>query len=105
MSTGFARRPTFWAAALPLGALLAGSIAGSGGVLELLRLRHERAELSEEVFRLLRETEVLRRRILTLRRSDVELERLARQELGLVRDGEIVYRFRSRKDESPNGSE
>ncbi|MGH7821068.1 MAG: FtsB family cell division protein, partial [Candidatus Binatia bacterium] len=90
------------AAALPLAALIAGSIFGSGGLFELRRLQSENAVLSEDVFQLLRENEELRRRILALRRSDRELERLARRELGLVRDGEIVYRFRSRTDE-PRG--
>jgi cell division protein FtsB len=76
--------------------LLGSSLLGSGGLLHLWRLRAERAALGEDAFRLLAKNDELRRKILHLRRSDRALERLARQELGLVRDGEIVYRFRPR---------
>lgn len=84
-----------------MSALLAASIFGSGGFLELRRLRHERGALRDEAFRLLRDNDLLRQRILLLRHSDRALEQLARRQLGLVRDGEIVYRFRSRDDEPP----
>ncbi len=101
MAFAFARRPAFWITALPITALLAASVFGSGGLLELWRLRRERTVLRDEVFRLLQDNDTIHQRIVLLRRSDRELERLARQQLGLVRDGEIVYRFRSRADEPP----
>ena len=87
------RRPTLWLVGLPVGALLAQSAAGGGGVLELWRLHQERHRTYEEIFTLCRDNDGLRQKILDLRRSDRKLERLAREELGLVRDGEIVYRF------------
>jgi cell division protein FtsB len=87
------RRPAIAIAALLLVALLGACVFGTGGLLHLRRLRAERRALAEETFTLLVKNETLRQRILRLR-SDRTLERLARQELGLVRDGEIVYRFR-----------
>jgi cell division protein FtsB len=90
------RRPASAIAALLLAALLGSSLLGSGGLVHLRRLRAERAALGEDAFRLLAKNDALRQKILHLRRSDRALERLARQELGLVRDGEIVYRFRPR---------
>ncbi|HSD10990.1 MAG TPA: septum formation initiator family protein [Candidatus Binatia bacterium] len=90
------RRPASALAALLLAALLGSSLFGSGGLVDLWRLRSERAALGEDVFGLLAKNDELRRKILRLRRSDRALERLARQELGLVRDDEIVYRFRPR---------
>ena len=74
--------------------LLGSCIFGSGGLLQLWHLRTERSALGEETYRLLTKNDELRQAILRLRRSDRALERLARQELGLVRDGEVVYRFR-----------
>ena len=94
------RRPALALAAVLLGGLLGSSIFGSGGVVHLWRLSRERAALGEDAFALLAKNDELRRKILHLRRSDRALERLARQELGLVRDGEIVYRFRARPDAS-----
>lgn len=87
-----ARRPALWASLL-LSALVAGAIFGSGGVVDLNRLRSERDHLAEALFVRIRENARLVRRIEALRTSDRELERLARQELGLVRENEIVYRF------------
>jgi len=77
-------------------ALLGSCVFGGGGLLQLWRLADERGELGQETYRLLAKNDELRQTILRLRRSDRALERLARQELGLVRDGEVVYRFRSR---------
>jgi cell division protein FtsB len=82
-------------AALLLTALLGSSIFGSGGLLQLWRMHAERSALGEEALHLLVKNDDLRRTILHLRRSDRSLERLARERLGLVRDGEIVYRFHS----------
>ncbi len=74
--------------------VLASSVFGSGGLLQLARLHGERRTLGDQAFALLAKNEDLRREIRELRKSDRALERLARQELGLVRDGELVYRFR-----------
>jgi cell division protein FtsB len=90
------RRPALVVAAVLLAGLLGSSIFGSGGLVHLWRLSIERTALGEEAFRLLAKNDELRRKILRMRHSDRALERMARRELGLVRDGEIVYRFRSR---------
>ncbi len=84
--------------------LLVSCIFGTGGLLQLWRLADERSELGQETYRLLAKNDELRQTILRLRRSDRALERLARQELGLVRDGEVVYRFRSRPAASSEAS-
>jgi cell division protein FtsB len=75
--------------------LLGSCVFGAGGLLQLWRLADERTELGQETYHLLAKNDELRQSILRLRRSDRALERLARRELGLVRDGEVVYRFRS----------
>jgi cell division protein FtsB len=93
------RRPATGFATLLLTALLLSSVFGSGGLVQLVQLHQERRALGEQAFALLEKNDDLRRGILQLRRSDRVLERLARQELGLVREGEIVYRFRA--PESP----
>jgi cell division protein FtsB len=87
------RRPASAIAGLLLATLLGASLFGSGGLVQLWRLRAERSVLGDEALRLLRVNDGLRQKIRRLRRSDHDLERLARQELGLVREGEIVYRF------------
>jgi cell division protein FtsB len=51
--------------------------------------------LDDKNFQLQRSNAMLRERIHRLRHDDRHLEKLAREELGLVREGEIVYRFAS----------
>jgi cell division protein FtsB len=46
----------------------------------------------------------LRQRVLRLRHDDAYLEKLAREELNLVRPGEIVYRFPPSKSKSPDSA-
>ncbi len=96
------RRPAIAIATTLLAALLGSCVFGAGGLLQLWRLAEERSELGQQTYRLLEKNDELRQSILRLRRSDRALEKLARRELGLVRDGEVVYRFRSRAASLPN---
>ena len=91
-------------ATLLVAALLVSSVFGSGGLVQLVRLQQERRALGEQAFVLLEKNDDLRRGILHLRRSDRALERLARRELGLVREGEIVYRFRGSRSDGAGGA-
>jgi cell division protein FtsB len=68
---------------------------GERGVFHLWRLRGERQQLQERNFVLQKENEALRERVTRIRHDDLYLEKIAREELGLVRPGEIVYRFQS----------
>ena len=66
---------------------------GERGVLHLWRLRGEKAKLDEDNYRLQKENEGLRQRISKLRNDNFYLEKMAREDLNLVRPGEIIYRF------------
>jgi cell division protein FtsB len=68
---------------------------GDRGVLHLSRLRAEKTRLDEANYRLQKENETLRQRISKLRNDDFYLEKMAREELNLVRPGEVIYRFPS----------
>lgn len=69
------------------------TVIGERGVLHLWRLRGEKNRLDEQNFRSQKENEALRQRIYRIRNDNAYLEKLAREELNLVRPGEIVYRF------------
>jgi len=69
------------------------TIVGERGALHLWRLRGEKAQLDEENYRRQRTNEELRQRIARIRNDNHYLEKLAREELNLVRPGEVVYRF------------
>jgi cell division protein FtsB len=70
---------------------------GERGALHLWRLRGEKNRLDEQNFRIQKENEVLRERVYRLRNDNAFLEKLAREELNLVRPGEVVYRFPNRE--------
>jgi cell division protein FtsB len=69
------------------------TMVGERGALHLWRLRGEKNQLDEQNYRLQRENEALRQRISRLRNDDYYLEKVAREELNLVRPGDVVYRF------------
>jgi cell division protein FtsB len=68
-------------------------VIGERGALHLWRLRGEKSRLDEQNYRLQKENDALRKRIARFRDDDRYLEKLAREELNLVRPGEVVYRF------------
>lgn len=80
-------------AGLVSAALVSAVVFGSRGLLHLHALRTEKAEISQRIAGLLRENTRLRERLHRLRTDDRSLEQRAREQLGLVRPGEIVYRF------------
>jgi len=71
------------------------TIVGERGAIHLWRLRGEKITLDEKNYRLQKENEALRQRISRLRTDDLYLEQVAREELNLVRPGEVIYRFPS----------
>jgi len=71
------------------------TILGERGAIHLWRLRGEKITLDEKNYRLQKENEALRQRISRLRTNDLYLEQVAREELNLVRPGEVIYRFPS----------
>jgi cell division protein FtsB len=73
--------------------LLLVTTVGERGALHLWRLRGQKAQLDEENYQLQKTNEELRRRIGRIRNDNRYLEKLAREELNLVRPGDVVYRF------------
>jgi cell division protein FtsB len=90
------RLPPSWPLYL-LGALILAlalvTVVGERGVLLLWRLGGEKSQLDEQNYRLQQENEALRQRIARIKGDDFYLEKLAREELNLVRPGDVVYRF------------
>ncbi len=80
------------------------SVLGERGVLHLSRLRGEKHQLDEQIYRLQKANEALRQRIVRIRNDNHYLEKLAREELNLVRPGEVVYRFPQPTSRTGGGS-
>jgi cell division protein FtsB len=77
------------------------TVVGERGVVHLWRLGGEKTRLNEQNYRLQQENEALRQRIHRLRHDNAALEKLAREELAMVKPGDVVYRFPKSAPPSP----
>jgi cell division protein FtsB len=79
------------------------TVVGERGAIHLWRLRGEKSRIDEQNYRLQKENEVLRQRVSRIRNDNHYLEKLAREELNLVRPGEVIYRFPKSKPDQDRG--
>ena len=73
--------------------LMVVTVVGERGAIHLWRLRGEKSIIDEQNYRLQKENEALHQRVSRIRNDNHYLEKLAREELNLVRPGEVIYRF------------
>jgi len=87
-----------WLAAC-VAALLLFAIAAVGGdhrLVHVLRMYNEQRDLEHMAFDLGQRNEQLREHIRSLQSDDRYLEKLARERLGLVKKGDLIYRVAPR---------
>jgi cell division protein FtsB len=81
--------------------LLGLAFFGDKGLVKTWQAKQQRDELLQEV-RLLEETNIaLRQEIEALRSDRRYLEGIARRELGMVRDDELIYQFPTKRPGNP----
>ena len=74
--------------------LLVNGLIGERGLMETVRARRAFAAAAEDLSRLRQQNAALRERVRRLRNDASAIEAVARGELGLMRDGEIVVTIR-----------
>ncbi len=82
--------------------LVAASVMGNRGLLQLYRMHQEKAALEREIGDLNAENAALADEVRALRTDPFRIEAIAREELGLVKPGELVYEFRPAAPLSPS---
>jgi cell division protein FtsB len=78
---------------------------GDKGILHLLRLKKELVRIKERNTEMEEETRNLREEVKRLQHEKRYIEEIARKELGMVKEGEIIYQFdlpEDRKENSKN---
>lgn len=75
--------------------LIGFALFGERGILRAMQAGRQKAALQEEVRKLEASNNELRQEIESLRSDRRYLEAIARKELGMVKDDELVYQFRS----------
>ena len=68
---------------------------GEKGILHLLRLHKELVRIKEKNTKLEEENQKLREEVKRLQTDKRYIEEIARRELGMVKEGEIIYQFDS----------
>lgn len=88
--------------------LLGAAVLGRDGLLSVIVNQRRLEDLRGAVARLGEDNRLLRKQIRSLRKDLTSIERIAREDLGLVKPGETVYEFipaerspRGRGKESP----
>jgi len=76
---------------------------GEKGIFNLFRLRKEVARIKGKNLQLEEENQKLKEEVKRLQSDKRYIEEIARKELGMVKEGEIIYRFdpSSKRKESP----
>jgi cell division protein FtsB len=87
------RRRALWGYLALLGALLGYSVLHPNGVRRAQKLDEQARRLSDEDAALEAQVTRLRREVRALRGDPAALERAAREELGYVRPGEVIYKL------------
>lgn len=77
--------------------LVVDALVGDKGLLDTMRARRQYAALSASLARTRTENERLRQQIRRLREDASAIESLAREELGLMREGEMLFIVRDAK--------
>jgi cell division protein FtsL len=66
---------------------------GEKGILQLFRLKKEVVQIKERNTKLEEENQKLREEVKRLQKDKRYIEEIARKELGMVKEGEIIYQF------------
>ena len=73
--------------------ILSASLWGKHSLLRIYELKKQRDRMKGDILQLMNENESLRREIYELKHSPEIVYRKAREELRLVKPGEIIYRY------------
>jgi cell division protein FtsB len=71
---------------------------GDMGILKYFRMLRNQHELANDIQTLKRQNETLQTEVESLRTDASRIEEIAREQLGLVKEGEVVYHFKSGSD-------
>jgi cell division protein FtsB len=73
---------------------------GEKGILHLHRLQKELARIEEANKKMEEENQKLREEVKRLQHDKRYIEEIARKELGMVKEGEMIYQFENKQNES-----
>ena len=72
---------------------------GDKGILHMMRLQKELAKIQEDNRQIEMENQTLKEEVRRLKVEKQVIEEIARKELGMVKEGELIYQFDPSKNE------
>lgn len=88
----FWRRNLLWILLAGLGLLVLQDVFGTHGVLAMRRAQHEATREQQEIDRMNQENVDLQNRVNQLKTDPQAIERIAREQMGLARPGEYIFK-------------
>ncbi len=85
-------------------ALVVASVVGKRSVIRLYQMHQDKVALEREIERLATANAALAEEVRQFRTDPTKIESIAREELGLVKPGEIVYEFEAPPPPSASNS-
>ncbi|HTX13900.1 MAG TPA: septum formation initiator family protein [Candidatus Baltobacteraceae bacterium] len=89
----FLRRNLSWFVALGLALLLLQDVFGNHGVLAMRRSQQEAREVQRQINQMNEENRQLEEKVKALKTDPQAIERIAREEMGLARPGEYIFKI------------
>lgn len=89
----FWRRNLLWILLAGLGLLVLQDVFGLHGVLAMRRAQHEAAREQQEIDRINQENVQLQNHVNSLKSDPQAIERIAREQMGLARPGEYIFKI------------
>jgi len=80
------------------------TVFGDKGILHLFRLQEELARIKEANIKIEEENRKLREEVKRLQVEKRYIEEIARKELGMVKEGEVIYQFELPDDKNRKNS-
>src|SRR5271170_1733898 len=92
----FLRAHMSWFLAAALGLLLMQDVFGAHGLIAMRRSMREAAQVQREIDLMNEENRQLEQRVKSLKSDPAAVERIAREEMGLARPGEYIFKIQPR---------
>ena len=100
----FVSRNASWFLAIALGLLLLQDVFGTHGLVAMRHAQQQAAATQKEIDQLNAANRQMQERVQSLKSDPAAIERIAREEMGLARPGEYIFKIPSKSDDSPNSA-
>jgi cell division protein FtsB len=95
----FLRRNATWFLVAGLVLLVLQDVLGTHGVLAMRHSMKQSAQIQKEIQQLNQENEQLQKRVQSLKTDPAAIERIAREDMGLARPGEYIFKIQPKPGE------